>query len=686
MAYRLVIVESPAKAKTIEKYLPDDCHVSATMGHLIDLPKSKLGIDIDDNFKPAYQPVKGKGTILKALKKEKGKADEVILATDPDREGEAISYHLANYLGLDLAQDNRIEFHEITPNAIREAMGNKRTVNLDLVDAQQARRVLDRLVGYQISPVLWKKVMRGLSAGRVQSVAMRMIVDREAEIEAFEPVEFWNISALLERGDGTSFEAKLTKAGAAKAEIRTAEEAKAVAASLEKAAYAVSMVKKSEKRRKPAPPFITSTLQQDAYRKLGFTTKRTMAVAQQLYEGLELEGVGHIGLITYMRTDSVRTSQDAQDQARDAIVAAYGKEYCGTGETRASKKAGIVQDAHEAIRPTDVSFSPDSLKAQLTADQLKLYTLIYRRFLASRMSSAVFDTIAADVTAGEFTLHASGSRMKFAGFLAVYDPTEDKEEESLPELAEGESLKLQKLSSEQKFTQPPPRFTEASLVKSMEEEGIGRPSTYAPTISTIQNRNYVNMEDKKFVPTDLGKIVVRLMVDNFNDIVDVGFTASMEKQLDKIAEGSENWIRVIESFYEGFKEDLDKADSIERVKLPEEETDETCEICGRKMVVKYGRFGKFLACPGYPECKNAKAITKSIEVKCPVCGSDIVERKSKKGRLFYGCKGYPECSWVSWYRPLGKDCPQCGKMLFATANGKKAFCGDKECGYARTAE
>jgi DNA topoisomerase-1 len=685
MTYRLVIVESPAKAKTIEKYLPDDCHVSATMGHIIDLPKSKLGIDIDDNFKPLYQPIRGKGQILKELKSMSKKANEVILATDPDREGEAISYHLANYLGLDLSEDNRIEFHEITPTAIASAMDHKRAVNMDLVDAQQARRVLDRLVGYQISPVLWRKVMRGLSAGRVQSVATRMIVDRENEIRAFVSEEYWNLSVKLSKvqGDKTVFDAHLLKIDNKKFKITSVEEADQVKDDLEKAPYKVLEVKKSEKKRKPAPPFTTSTLQQDAYRRLNFSTKKTMMLAQQLYEGLDVDEDGHVGLITYMRTDSVRISEDAIAQAADVIGTTYGKDFVGSGNARKStKKQANVQDAHEGIRPTDLKYTPESLSKSLTPDQLKLYTLIYKRFLASRMSEAVFDTISVDISASDkYLMRSSGSQLKFAGFLKVYDSEEDDPEsqKTLPDLEAGEDLKNEGVLAEQKFTQPPPRYTEASLVKAMEEVGIGRPSTYAPTISTLLARNYVVVEEKKFMPTELGEIVVNLMVENFENIVDVDFTSKLELHLDKIADGTEKWVDVMADFYEDFKQDLEKADSIEHVKLPTIETDEICEKCGRNMVVKYGRFGQFLACPGYPECTNAKPITKPIDVECPECGSPIVQRKTKKNRAFYGCKAYPNCTFVSWQKPTNKECPECGKMLFES--GKKLVCNDKACGY-----
>ncbi|MCL1912705.1 MAG: type I DNA topoisomerase [Eubacteriaceae bacterium] len=681
MPVTLVIVESPAKAKTIEKYLPSGCKVAATMGHVIDLPASKLGIDIEEGYKPDYKPIKGKATVLKALKSESKKADEVILATDPDREGEAISYHLANYLGLSLEDHNRIEFHEITPAAISEAMNAKRKVNQNLVDAQQARRILDRLVGYQISPVLWRKVMRGLSAGRVQSVAIRMIVDRENEIRAFIPEEYWNLSSILKsQSSPTPFEARLTKISGKKAEIKNKEEAAEIVAALNTQQYTVGNVRISTRRRKPAAPFITSTLQQDAYQKLHFTTRRTMALAQQLYEGIDVPGQGTIGLITYMRTDSTRVAEVAQEVAKAIITRDFGKEYVGKGVE--GKKRQASQDAHEAIRPTDLELSPEKLEKVLSKDLLKVYTLIYKRFMASRMSDAVYDTIGADISCGKLTLRASGSKLKFAGFLKMYDADETAEADSeLPLLEKGESLELVKVNAEQKFTQPPPRYTEGSLVKALEEGAIGRPSTYSPIISTIMNRNYVIQEDKKFMPTDLGEAVVKLMVENFESIVDLGFTSIMERQLDKIADGEENWVEVVDGFYHGLKEDLDKADAIERVKLPVRETGEICEKCGKNMVIKYGRFGQFLACPGFPECTNAKALTVKIDAKCPLCGGDVVQRKSKKGRSFFGCKNYPDCNFVSWQQPTNNKCPKCGQILYVKGKDKGLYCQNKECGY-----
>lgn len=679
MTNRLVIVESPAKAKTITKYLPKGCEVIATMGHVIDLPSSKLSIDIENNYAPEYKTIKGKATLLKEIKSKMKKSDEVILATDPDREGEVISYHLANYLGLDLNEKNRIEFHEITPKAISSAMDNKRKIDMDLVDAQQARRVLDRLVGYQISPILWKKVMRGLSAGRVQSAATRIIVDREEEIRNFVPTEYWPISAFLKKADGSEvFEAKLTKENGKKLEITCKEDAENIKAVLEKNPYIVQSVVTSKRKRKPAAPFTTSTLQQDAYKKLGYSTKKTMMIVQQLYEGVEIKGQGQVGLITYIRTDSVRISDVAKEQAKEFILNNFGKEYHSNNVF--GKKTNI-QDAHEAIRPTDVNLIADDIKDSLTKEQYNMYKLIYRRFLASQMSEAVYDTIACDISCDKYTLHSTGSRLIFPGFLRMYDSEESQNDNMLPELTEGETLELDSIKAEQKFTQPPARYTEASLVKAMEELGIGRPSTYAPTISTIQARNYVEMEDKKFVPTDLGEAVTKLMKENFTDIVDVGFTADMENHLDEIAQGNAQWVEIVDKFYKNLKTELDNAENIERIKLPEVVTDEICENCGQNLVIKMGRFGKFLACPNYPQCKFTKPLVEKVDAKCPKCNSEVVVRKTKKGRTFYGCKSYPDCDFASWQKPTDKKCPECGEILYEQAGNKKLVCANKDCGY-----
>lgn len=682
MSKKLVIVESPAKAKTIEKYLPEGCDVIATMGHVIDLPSSKLAIDIENGYKPEYKVIKGKAKTLNEIKAHMKKADEVILATDPDREGEVISYHLANYLGLDLTDDNRIEFHEITPGAISSAMANKRKIDMDLVDAQQARRVLDRLVGYQISPILWKKIMRGLSAGRVQSAATRIIVDRENEIKNFIPEEYWPISAFLkELKDDTVFEAKLTKINGEKAEISNGEDAAKIKADLEKGNYKTEKVTTSKRKRKPAAPFTTSTLQQDANRKLGYSTKKTMMLVQQLYEGLEIKGRGHIGLVTYIRTDSVRISDVAKAQAKTYITENFGEKYYSNNTYG---KKGNIQDAHEAIRPTDVNNTPDSLKDSLTKEQYNLYSLIYKRFLASQMSEAVYDTTAADISCMQYTLHATGSKLVFPGFMKIYDWEDAQSDVKMPVLKEGEELELKRVSAEQKFTQPPARYTEASLVKALEELGIGRPSTYSPTISTIQARNYVELEDKKFLPTDLGEAVTELMKKNFNDIVDVGFTAEMENELDEIAKGEKNWVEVVDNFYKDFEVELENAQNAERIKLPEIVTDEVCEKCGRNLVIKTGRFGKFLACPGYPECSFTKPLLEKVDAKCPKCGSDIIVRKTKKGRTFYGCKAYPDCDFASWSKPTDKKCPKCGEILYENAKGSLLFCANKDCGYSES--
>lgn len=679
MANKLVIVESPAKAKTITKYLPKGCEVIATMGHVIDLPSSKLSIDIENNYAPEYKTIRGKASLLKEIKSKTKKADEVILATDPDREGEVISYHLANYLGLDLNEKNRIEFHEITPKAISDAMDHKRKIDMDLVDAQQARRVLDRLVGYQISPILWKKVMRGLSAGRVQSAATRIIVDREEEIRNFVPTEYWPISAFLYKsGSDEVFEAKLTKENGKKIEVTNAEDAQNIKSILEKNPYCVESVNTSKRKRKPAAPFTTSTLQQDSYRKLGYSTKKTMMIVQQLYEGVEIKKMGHVGLITYIRTDSVRISDVAKEQAKDFIVKNFGKEYHANNTF--GKKTNI-QDAHEAIRPTDVNLQPDDIKDSLTKEQYNMYKLIYKRFLASQMSEAVYDTIAVDIACDKYTLHATGSRLIFPGFLKMYDSEDTQNDNMLPELAQGELLNLSQIKTEQKFTQPPARYTEASLVKAMEELGIGRPSTYAPTISTIQARNYVELDDKKFTPTDLGEAVTKLMKENFTDIVDVSFTADMENHLDEIAQGNAQWVEIVDKFYKNLKVELDNAENIERIKLPEIVTDEICENCGRNMVIKMGRFGKFLACPNYPECKFTKPLTEKVDAKCPKCGSEVVVRKTRKGRTFYGCKSYPDCDFASWQKPTEQKCPDCGEILYEQAGSKKLICNNKDCGY-----
>ncbi|WP_290771688.1 type I DNA topoisomerase [Anaerofustis sp.] len=684
MSYRLVIVESPAKAKTIQKYLPKDCKVVASKGHVIDLPKSKLGIDIENNFEPEYKTIRGQGERLKKLKADAKKADEVILATDNDREGEAISWHIANYLGLDLSDKNRMEFLEITPSAINNAINHKRKIDMNIVDAQQARRVLDRLVGYKISPVLWSKVLRGLSAGRVQSVAMRLIIDRENEIRNFVSEEYWLMDALLSKTETKEeFLSKLALIKGKKAEIKNKEQADNIIKELKKNKFIVKEVKRGTKKKNSPPPFETSSMQQDASSKLNFSISKTMMLAQQLYEGVEVEGVGQIGLITYLRTDSTRLSKEAIQAGSDFIINNYGKEYIGYTGVK-SKSGSKIQDAHEAIRPSDVNLTPDKLKTSLTSDQLKLYTLIYNRFLASLMAPAVYDTLRVDIENGEYIFRSTGSRVKFKGYLEVYDFSSKKgeENESIPMLEEGEEVNLKDLKPMQKFTQPPARYNEASLVKVLKEEGIGRPSTYSQIINTIKNRGYVDMDQRRFIPTMIGEAVDKLLRENFEDIVDVDFTAQMESSLDNIEEGKRKWKDVISDFYKELAKELDKAKDIERIKLPEEQTDEICENCGKPMVIKYGRFGKFMACSGYPECKTTKAIVKEIDAECPKCSGQIVERKSKKGSVFYGCKNYPKCDFASSQKPTKKICPQCGEILYESKGKKKTlFCKNKECKY-----
>lgn len=684
MSYRLVIVESPAKAKTIQKYLPKDCKVVASKGHVIDLPKSKLGIDIENNFEPEYKTIRGQGERLKKLKSDAKKADEVILATDNDREGEAISWHIANYLGLDLNDKNRMEFLEITPSAINNAINHKRKIDMNIVDAQQARRVLDRLVGYKISPVLWSKVLRGLSAGRVQSVALRMIVDRENEIRNFVSEEYWIMDSIFNKKDTKEeFFSKLALINGKKAQINNKEESDKIIEELKKNAFIVKDVKKGEKKKNSPPPFETSSLQQDASNKLGFSISKTMMLAQQLYEGVEVEGIGQIGLITYLRTDSTRLSKEAVEAGSKFIKDKYGDEYLGyTGPK--GKSNSKIQDAHEAIRPTDVNLTPEKLKTSLTADQLKLYTLVYNRFLASLMSPAVYDTLRVDIENGNYTFRSTGSRVKFKGYLEVYSYASKKEDEneSIPLLEKGEEVLLKELKPAQKFTQPPARYNEASLVKVLKEEGIGRPSTYSQIINTIKNRGYVELDQRRFVPTMIGEAVDKLLRENFEDIVDIDFTANMESNLDDIEEGSKKWKDVISDFYKGLEKELEHVKEIERIKLPEEQTDEICENCGKPMVIKYGRFGKFMACSGYPECKTTKAIVKEIDASCPKCGGQIVERKSKKGSVFYGCKNYPNCDFASSQKPTRKLCPKCGEILYESKGKKKSlFCKNKECKY-----
>ena len=655
MADRLIIVESPAKANTIKKFLGGNTKVVASMGHIRDLPKSKLGVNIENDFEPEYINIRGKGELIKSLKKEASKASKVYLATDPDREGEAIAWHLAHILEIDEDSKSRITFNEITKDAVKEAIKKPRTLDKNLIDAQQARRVLDRIVGYKISPLLWAKVRKGLSAGRVQSVAVRLIVEREEEIEKFIPEEYWNIYAKLsDKETKTIFEAKLVGKDEKKLELSNEKQVNEILKEIDKEKYIVKSIKKSEKKRSPAPPFTTSTLQQEASRKLGFTIKKTMSVAQGLYEGVKIGDRGLTGLITYMRTDSVRISEVARSAAKKHIEKTYGKEYY---ENRYYKSKADSQDAHEAIRPSYIELTPDSIKESLNADQYKLYRLIYNRFIASQMASAVYDTMSVSIDAGKYNFKSNGQKLKFKGFIALYVETEEEDGEKIPDLKENEELKKEKLNAKQSFTEPPARYTEASLVKALEEKGIGRPSTYSPIITTIIDRRYIEREQKQLVPTELGKVVNKILTGNFSDIVNVDFTAQKEKDFDNIAEGKENWKNTIRSFYKPFEEELLQAQKdLEHVQLEEEVSDVPCEKCGRMMVVKYGRFGKFLACPGYPECKNTKPIVETIKEVCPKCGGKILVKKSKKGRKFYICENNPNgnCDFISWNKPGSK--------------------------------
>ena len=661
MRDKLIIVESPAKANTIKKFIGGNTKVVASMGHVRDLPKSKLGIDIEHNFEPEYINIRGKAKLINSLKKDAKDSKQVILATDPDREGEAIAWHLAYLLGIDGKSNCRVTFNEITKDAVREAMKKPRTIDQNLTDAGQARRVLDRIVGYKMSPVLWKKVQKGLSAGRVQSVAVKLIVDREEEIEKFIPEEYWNIYATLVK-DKQEFIARFYGIDDKKMELHSKEEIDKILKDLEGAKYIVKDIKKGERKKTPAPPFTTSTMQQEASRKLGFTLKRTMGTAQTLYEGVKIEGRGSLGLITYMRTDSTRISEVARAAAKEYIEKTYGNSYY---ENRYYKTKQDSQDAHEAIRPTYIDLSPDEIKDSLTSDQYKLYKLIYNRFIASQMAASVYDTVAVNITANNYLFKANGQTLKFKGFMIVYvegtdevKSTKNKKESeeenvSLPELEENEEVKKKKLDAKQSFTEPPPRYTEASLVKALEEKGIGRPSTYAPTITTILARRYIEKEQKQLKPTELGKVVNKLLVENFGDIINVEFTAKIEEEFDEIAEGKENWKQVIKEFYGPFQKNVDKVEKeLEHVKLEYEVSDVPCEKCGRMMVIKYGRYGKFLACPGFPECRNAKPYYETIDVPCPKCGGKVQIRKTKKRRNYYICENNPgSCDYISWNKP-----------------------------------
>ncbi|MEC1289262.1 type I DNA topoisomerase [Bacillus mojavensis] len=685
MSDYLVIVESPAKAKTIERYLGKKYKVKASMGHVRDLPKSQMGVDIEQNFEPKYITIRGKGPVLKELKTAAKKAKKVYLAADPDREGEAIAWHLAHSLDLDLNSDCRVVFNEITKDAIKESFKHPRMINMDLVDAQQARRILDRLVGYKISPILWKKVKKGLSAGRVQSVALRLIIDREKEINDFKPEEYWTIDGTFLKGQET-FEASFFGKNGKKLPLKSEADVKDILSQLKGNKYTVEKVTKKERKRNSALPFTTSTLQQEAARKLNFRAKKTMMIAQQLYEGIDLGKEGTVGLITYMRTDSTRISNTAVDEAAAFIDQTYGKEYLG-GKRKPAKKNENAQDAHEAIRPTSVLRKPSELKAVLGRDQLRLYKLIWERFVASQMASAVLDTMSVDLTNNGLTFRANGSKVKFSGFMKVYvegkDDQLEEKDRMLPDLQEGDTVLSKDIEPEQHFTQPPPRYTEARLVKTLEELGIGRPSTYAPTLDTIQRRGYVGLDNKRFVPTELGQIVLELIMEFFPEIINVEFTAKMEKDLDNVEEGNIEWVQIIDNFYTDFEKRVKKAESeMKEVEIEPEYAGEDCELCSSPMVYKMGRYGKFLACSNFPDCRNTKPIVKQIGVKCPSCGEgNIVERKSKKKRIFYGCDRYPDCEFVSWDKPIERKCPKCGKMLVEKKLKKGIQVQCVECDY-----
>ncbi len=688
----LVIVESPAKAKTIQKYLGKGYDVIASMGHIRDLPKSKLGVDVENGFEPQYTDMKGKEDVIKKLKDHAKKCDRVYLATDPDREGEAISWHIAQILKLDMNENNRVEFNEITRSGVQAGMSHPHKIDLDLVNAQQARRILDRLVGYKLSPFLWKKVRRGLSAGRVQSVAVRLVVDRENEIRAFVPQEYWSIDAKFSAPPSRKvFSAKLVWVDGDrvdKNEIPDKDTADRILERLQNAVYTVQSVKKRVTKRHPAPPFITSTLQQDASYRLGFQSKRTMKVAQELYEGIDVQGMGAVGLITYMRTDSLRISEEAQKAAAAYVTERYGKEYLPP-EMRVYKTKKNAQDAHEAIRPSLPHLTPAELKPSLTADQYKLYKLIWERFIASQMADALLDTVTVEIEADNCLFKTTGSTMKFEGFTAVYDEAKTDKEESrnLPELENGMKIKVKSLEGNQHFTQAPPRYTEAMLIKALEENGIGRPSTYAPTITTIISHLYVEREGKQLKPTVLGEVTTDLMKEHFENILDVKFTAAMEGQLDDVEGGKKSWVETLEDFYGDFARTLAAAEEKmegKRIKVPDEETDMVCDACGRNMVIKIGRYGRFLACPGFPACKNTKKIVQETVGNCPRCGEKIILKKSKRGRSFYGCSAFPDCNFMTWNIPTEEKCPNCSSTLFQKGGKSGMLICEKEgCGYSR---
>ena len=687
MANKLVIVESPAKAKTIGKFLGRGYKVEASQGHVRDMPKSQIGVDVEHGFEPKYITIRGRGEILNRIRKEARSASKIYLATDPDREGEAISWHLANVLGIDEATPCRIEFHEVTSKAVKAAVKSPRTINMDLVNAQQARRVLDRLIGYKISPLLWRKVKKGLSAGRVQSVATKMICDREEEIDIFVPEEYWTISAPFTIGKAKVI-GRFTGFGSDKAELHNQQEAQAVVDACSDATFRVSIIKKGERRKFPAAPFTTSNLQQEASRKLGFTTQKTMQIAQQLYEGVEIAGEGSQGLVTYIRTDSTRIADEALEAVRAMISENYSEEYLPE-KPNIYKTRSSAQDAHEAIRPTDILRRPDAIKASLSRDQFKLYKLIYERFVSSQMTPAVYDTLSVDIDASSGArFHFNAQKLRFAGFTAVYEESQDDAAEeasvnNLPELSEGITAEAGEISPDQHFTQPPPRYTEASLVRTLEEKGIGRPSTYAPTISTIISRGYVARENKRLIPTELGKIVNDMMCKNFPNIVDIAFTAGMEEELDEVEAGKVEWHGVIADFYGPFEKTLEEADkNIEKVAIEDQVSDVPCEKCGAMMVYKMSRYGRFLACPNFPECRFTMALPKNIGVPCPKCGGELLERISRKGRKFYGCEKYPECDFVSWDRPVADKCPVCGERMVLKSGPKDTLfhvCVNENC-------
>ena len=690
---KLVIVESPAKAKTIGKYLGRGYKVTASMGHVRDLPASTLGIDVENGYTPKYITIKGKQKLVKELKAEAKKCDGVLLATDPDREGEAISWHLANILGLDPSAPNRVTFDEITKKGVKEGMAHPRAINIDLFNAQQARRELDRLVGYKLSPFLWKKVRRGLSAGRVQSVAVRLIRDRELEIENFKPDEYWNIDALLNpQGEKGEFTARLAAtADGKKLTVTNKQQADGILTALDGRDYTITKIEKGKRRRQPSPPFITSTLQQDASRAFGFSATRTMRAAQTLYEGVDIAGHGTVGLITYMRTDSLRIAAEAQAAAKTFIAERWGDNYvCKTARKWKSRSATAAQDAHEAIRPSMPELTPDEVEQSISGDTAKLYRLIWSRFMASQMADCIQDTVSASITAGDYLFRASGFRVSFDGFTALYEESTDdakKKETALPPLEEGQTLKLKKLTADQKFTQPPPLYTEATLIHALEENGIGRPSTYAPIITTIVDRGYVEKDQKKLKTTPLGQAVNTVMMEQFPDIVNVKFSADMEKKLDVVEAGQADWIKTIDDFYQGFEKSLEQAEKNmegKRIKVEDIPTDEICEKCGRPMVIKSGRYGKFVACSGFPECRNAHPLVKDTGGLCPLDGGHMLVRKSAKGRVYYGCSNYPKCNYMTWDEPVPEKCPQCGSTLFKKKG--QLYCAKEGCGFVKAIE